>query len=94
MGGDERQRHRDGERDTEAETWRWKERQRLKDGETQRKERNKGPDLPEVDAFLTFLIMSLRRTQDLTAMKCNLSVILLTTYLLYVMSTTFLSPQL
>lgn len=49
MGGG-RQRHGDGERDRDSKMERHRE----------RKERNnEGPDLSEVDGFLTFLIMSL-----------------------------------
>lgn len=44
-----RQRHGDGERDRDSKMERHRE----------RKERNEGPDLSEVDGFLTFLIMSL-----------------------------------
>lgn len=52
MGGGReggRQRHGDGKRDRDSKMERHRE----------RKERNEGPDLSEVDGFITFLIMSL-----------------------------------
>lgn len=60
MGGG-RQRHGDGERETRRQRHGDEKRDRDSKMERhrERKERNEGPDLLEVDGFLTFLIMSL-----------------------------------